>query len=139
MYNINFVYYNLINLCQPYSDPITLKKKPHGHPSFSGLPHLSSVAYKNVITPRGTVAPVGDPNFNRYLVQKLHNPGLVRVPPPCDSKGYASRSRPPSSYHERAKRGFIYWQLEKKPANNAMKRTMGSAGSNLGIGSAPRT
>lgn len=129
---------NYISFCYP-EDPVQLQKKVAMKPLSSTLLRSSSVAYKNAITPHGTVAPVGNPHFNQYLVQKLHNPGLVHAPPPLDSRGYSSGSRPPSSYHKRAKMGYVYWQREKSSLNSGAKRTMGSVGTHLGIGAAPRS
>lgn len=98
-----------------------------------------SFIYENVATPSGSVAPVGDSKFNMYLVQTLHNPGLVHLPPPKDSRGYSAGRPVASQYHERAKRGYVYWPVEKKRLPAQLLKTIGSGGTNLGIGSAPRT
>lgn len=98
-----------------------------------------SFIHENVATPTGSVAPVGDSKFNKFLVQSLHNPGLIHVPPPKDSRGYSAGRPVVSQYHERAKRGYVYWAEEKKRLPAQLLKTIGSHGTNLGVGSAPRT
>ena len=62
-----------------------------------------------MVTPTGTLAPVGSPDFNQYLIRRLHNPHLVRPRPPSDSRGYNRIVRVPSASSQRAKLGFKYW------------------------------
>lgn len=62
-----------------------------------------------IVTPGGTLAPVGNANFNKYLADQLHNPHIVKPHPPPDSRGYAKRERVPSAASQRAKRGHTYW------------------------------
>ena len=73
-----------------------------------GLPRSTAV------TPDGTLAPVGSPDFNKYLVERLHNPHIVQPRPPQDSRGYEKRVRVPSACSQRAKRGHKYWVDDKK-------------------------
>lgn len=62
-----------------------------------------------MVTGNGTLAPVGCPDFNQYLVRRLHNPHLVRPRPPSDSRGYDRTIRAPSASNQRARLGFKYW------------------------------
>ena len=64
------------------------------------------------ITEQGTLAPVGDKEFSRFLSEELHSGSIVRPYPPPDSRGYSTKVRPPSAYSERAKTGFVYWCRE---------------------------
>lgn len=71
-----------------------------------------------VVTPKGTLAPVGSPEFNQYLVNRLHNPHLIRPRPPSDSRGYNKTVRVPSASSQRARLGFKYWiddNIKSKP------------------------
>ena len=61
------------------------------------------------MTPGGTLAPLGSPDFNKYLVERLHNPHIVHPRPPTDSRGYYKRIRVPSAASQRAKLGQKYW------------------------------
>jgi len=60
------------------------------------------------LTRCGTLAPVGEKDFNRYLRDELHS-GLVRLYIPSDSRGYRKRLKKSSEYYKRAKLGFVYW------------------------------
>ena len=68
-----------------------------------GLPNTT------MVTKKGTLAPVGCPDFNQYLVQRLHNRHMVRPQPPADSRGYGKTVRVPSASSQRARLGFKYW------------------------------
>jgi len=60
------------------------------------------------LTKCGTLAPVGEKDFNQYLCEELHS-GLVRLYIPSDSRGYRKWLKKPSEYYKRAKLGFVYW------------------------------
>ena len=78
-----------------------------------GLPKSTTV------TSKGTLAPVGCPDFNVYLQNRLHCPFLVRPRPPPDSRGHDKDKRAPSASSQRAKLGHRYWvedDLRNKPA-----------------------
>ncbi len=77
-----------------------------------------------MVTPEGTLAPVGNPQFNIYLNERLHNPHLVRPKPPLDSRGYdRDKVRAPTACSMRAKLGYKYW-LE----DNALKTKAAKSG-----------
>ena len=82
-----------------------------------GLPNSS------MVTPMGTLAPVGDPKFNKYLIQRLHNPHIVRPRTPFDSRGYGTdkRSSSPSVFAQRAKLGYQYWMNDKPISSGTCK------------------
>lgn len=75
-----------------------------------------------MVTPKGTLAPVGSPEFNKYLKDRLHNPYLVQPRPPQDSRGYDKIDRTPSAYNQRAKSGWRYWLEDRnKPTSPGTK------------------
>jgi len=66
-----------------------------------------------MVTPKATLAPVGNPEFNRYLINRLHNPYLVAPRAPQDSRGCDRDRRVPSVYSQRAKAGYRYWPQDE--------------------------
>lgn len=64
---------------------------------------------QTTVTFNGTLAPVGNSEFNKYLKNRLHNPFLVRPRPALDSRGIDGTKRTQSVYNKRAKLGFQYW------------------------------
>ena len=65
-----------------------------------------------MVTSMGTLAPVGSPNFNQYLIKRLHTPHLVQPRPPSDSRAYNKIVRVPSASSQRARLGFKYWTVD---------------------------
>jgi len=75
------------------------------------------------LTRYGTLAPVGDEKFSHFLRNELHSGSIVKPYVPADSRGYNKQVRLPSASSQRAKRGFVYWCKEPKPATHGKNVT----------------
>lgn len=110
--------------------------KPEDSKEQTSLRKKLGLSNKTVVSRKGTLAPVGNPEFNKYLKNRLHNPYLVKPKPPTDSRGVDGIKSPQSSYYARAKLGYEYWYADpkcKKPKPER-KVILGAKGSFLGLG-----
>lgn len=112
-------YYRLVTLATgnyAYCDP-----NMEGTTKRYGPPKVTT-------TSMGTLAPVGNPEFNKYLKNKLQTTSFsVRRKPPAKTV--------PSIYHRHAKLGFKYWcEPDYEPPKAANKVIMGAKGTFFGLG-----
>ncbi|XP_071485215.1 uncharacterized protein [Diadema antillarum] len=103
-------------------------------PSIPKGEGLATFQYNN----NGTIARVNDPTFNAMLVRKMAGrmPGSYEMhrPKPTSRSEYLR-----TSFNERAREGFNYWQIERPKPTKFGRYGIGSANTILGIGNAIRT
>eukprot|EP00057_Strongylocentrotus_purpuratus_P035542 XP_799953.2 PREDICTED: uncharacterized protein LOC577313 [Strongylocentrotus purpuratus] len=89
-------------------------------------------------TEQGTLSRVKDPTFNSMLIRKMSGnlPGSYDLHRPKLSSRSESHG---TTFNQRAKDGFNYWQIDRPKPTSFGRYGIGSANTILGIGNASRT